>query len=62
MESQTSLRKRAKDCAEYFGLPYVVFMDTSLNWRMERYDESLTCHREGTLYFPRAAALAKVSP
>ncbi len=36
--------RQAKDNAVYFGVPYVVFRDTSGNWRCERKDKSFSCH------------------
>jgi hypothetical protein len=36
-----------------FDWPYVVFTDTNGNWRVERYDTTLACHRSGEVYCRR---------
>lgn len=52
MAKQSDTRKRAQANADYFGVPWVCFFDTSGNYRAERFDETLTCHREGEVFYP----------
>ena len=51
--SLTQARLNAQANADYFGWPYVVFSDTNSNLRIERYDHTLTCHREGEIIYPQ---------
>ena len=53
MESQSKLRELAQVNADYFHKPFVCFFDTSGSYRMERYDETLTCHREGQVFYSK---------
>lgn len=49
--------KQAKDAAQVnadaTGVPFVVFQDTNGNVRCERYDDTLTCHKQGTIFRPK---------
>lgn len=49
----TQAKKQAQANADFFGIPYAIFTDTSGNMRIERYDDSLTCHRNGTIVQPQ---------
>ncbi len=50
--SSSKAKEAAKANADYFNVPFVIFMDTSLVWRVERYDDTLACHREGIIFLP----------
>ena len=59
MTTQTKLRETAQANADYFGVPFVCFLDTSGNYRCERYDHTLASHREGTVFYPQSDLLPK---
>lgn len=44
--------KQAKGLARLSNRAYVVFTDTSGNWRCEPYDPGSSAHREGEVVFP----------
>jgi hypothetical protein len=52
MTDQEILVARAQANADFFGWPYVIFTDTAGQNRIERYDQALTCHRQGAVVYP----------
>ena len=54
--SQSTIRKGAQGNANYFGVPFVCFFDTSGNYRCERYAD-LTCHKNGEIFYPQSKAV-----
>ena len=54
-KSYQQATKQAKANAKYFGIPYVVFNDTSGNWRCERLTKTvnpLSARKEATVFRP----------
>jgi len=56
MAKMTSLENavaNARNNANFFGKPYVVFIDASGNHRSERHNPNLTCHSDGRVFHPK---------
>jgi hypothetical protein len=51
--SLSTARGSAQANADYFGVPYVVFTDTSGRLRVEALDANSTAHKTGEVFYPQ---------